>query len=58
MKSEPTSDQIEALKATFILFDRNRDGTITVDELRHAFKNLGQSPTDEELNTMVNWVDF
>ena len=54
MKSEPTSDQIEALKATFILFDRNRDGTITVDELRHAFKNLGQSPTDEELNTMVN----
>lgn len=53
MNSDPSPEQIEALRATFQLFDKNRDGTISVQELRLAFNNLGQNPTDEELNNMV-----
>ena len=57
MNSDPSPEQIDAIRATFQLFDKNRDGKISVQELRLAFSNLGQNPTDEELNIMVLFLN-
>ena len=39
------------------MFDKDGDGTITTKELGTVMKSLGQNPTDEELQEMVNEVD-
>jgi len=48
-----SSDQVDTLKAAFSLFDKNRDGNISAAELKQAFAELGQAPTDEEIRLMV-----
>ena len=45
------------MKEAFALFDANGDGTITVTELGQAMRQLGQNPTDQELQDMINEVD-
>lgn len=51
--AELSSEQIDTLKAAFSLFDKNGDGSISADELKQAFAELGQSPTDNEIKKMV-----
>ncbi len=41
------------MKAAFSLFDKNGDGKISAAELKQAFAELGQAPTDEEIRLMV-----
>lgn len=39
------------------MFDKDGDGTITIDELGTVMENLGLSSNDEELNEMISEVD-
>ncbi|KAF5381764.1 hypothetical protein D9615_005418 [Tricholomella constricta] len=52
-----TPDQIEDFKEAFALFDKDNDGTITPDELGTIMRQLGKSPTDAELRSMIREVD-
>lgn len=39
------------------MFDKDGDGTITLTELASVMRSLGQQPTDDELQIMMNSVD-
>ena len=52
-----SEDQIAEFKEAFALFDKDGDGTITLPELRTVFSSLGQNPTDQELQDLINEVD-
>ena len=52
-----SEEQIAEFKEAFGLFDKDGDGTITSDELGTVMRSLGQNPTDEELQDMINEVD-
>ncbi|KMZ76016.1 putative Calmodulin [Zostera marina] len=52
-----TEDQISEFKEAFLLFDKDGDGCITMDELATVIRSLGQNPTKEELLDMMNEVD-
>ena len=44
-------------KEAFSLFDKDGDGTITTKELGTVMRSLGQNPTEQELQDMINEVD-
>lgn len=44
-------------KEAFSLFDKDGDGCITTKELGTVMRNLGQNPTESELQDMINEVD-
>merc|ERR1711894_66450 len=56
-KMEMTTDQIAEFKEAFSLFDKDGDGTITTKELGTVMRSLGQNPTEQELQDMINEVD-
>ena len=39
------------------MFDKNGDGTITINELGTVMKSLGTNPTNAELQDIINEVD-
>ncbi|CAG8685605.1 10920_t:CDS:2, partial [Racocetra fulgida] len=45
-------------KEAFTLFDKDKDGVITIHELKSVMKSLGQTPTEAELQEMMNDVDI
>ncbi|CAH3036246.1 unnamed protein product [Porites lobata] len=45
-------------KDAFSLFDRDQNGIITTRELGAIMRSLGFNPTEEELQTMINEVDY
>eukprot|EP01101_Sappina_pedata_P009203 TRINITY_DN52_c0_g2_i1.p2 TRINITY_DN52_c0_g2~~TRINITY_DN52_c0_g2_i1.p2 ORF type:complete len:161 (-),score=90.22 TRINITY_DN52_c0_g2_i1:99-554(-) len=57
MSHKLSEDQVAEFKEAFSLFDKDGDGSITAKELGTVMRRLGQNPTDEELNAMVNDVD-
>ncbi|KIY52148.1 calmodulin, partial [Fistulina hepatica ATCC 64428] len=48
---------ITELKDAFSLFDKDHDGTITIDEIRTFMNSLGQSPSEAEIQRMIKEVD-
>ena len=50
-------DYLTEFREAFSLFDKDGDGTITTKELGTVMKSLGQNPTDDELEEMINEVD-
>ena len=52
-----TKEQIEEIKDAFSLFDKDGDGNITTKELGTVMRSLGQNPTENELQEMINEVD-
>ena len=52
-----TEEQISEFHEVFSLIDKNADGAITIKELGVAMRSLGRSPTEEELEEMINEVD-
>jgi len=57
MADQLTEEQIAEFKEAFSLFDKDGDGTITMEELGTVLRSLGQNPTEAELQDMMNWVD-
>ncbi|KAG0668580.1 phosphorylase kinase, delta [Maudiozyma exigua] len=53
-----TADQIAEFKETFDLFDKDHSGSISASELKSVMKSLGLSPTDEEVQDLVNEIDI
>ena len=45
------------LRETFRIFDKDDDGFISVDELRHIMQSLGEKLTDNELDDMIGEAD-
>eukprot|EP01126_Amoeba_proteus_P050155 TRINITY_DN5904_c0_g1_i2.p1 TRINITY_DN5904_c0_g1~~TRINITY_DN5904_c0_g1_i2.p1 ORF type:complete len:149 (-),score=40.92 TRINITY_DN5904_c0_g1_i2:131-577(-) len=52
-----TEEYREELREAFYMFDKNRDGSISVTELSHVLKNLNQAASDAEINEMIRQVD-
>ena len=44
-------------KDAFSLFDKDNSGTITTEELGDVMRSLGQNPTEEDLQKMIDDVD-
>merc|ERR1711934_656161 len=57
MADQLTEEQIAEFKEAFSLFDKDGDGTITTKELGTVMRSLGQNPTEDELQDMINEVD-
>merc|ERR1711890_198393 len=58
MADQFTEEQIAEFKEAFSLFDKDGDGAITARELGSVMESLlGKTPSDEELQDMVNEVD-
>ncbi|XP_063682315.1 neo-calmodulin-like isoform X4 [Bolinopsis microptera] len=51
-------DIVESYRQLFKLFDKNDDGSISVDELGHVFRiHLGKSLSENDLNRIIEQVD-
>ena len=49
---------INEFKQAFNIFDKDKDGYITIKELDQIMKKLGQTLTESELQNMINEVDI
>jgi len=49
-----TKEDIENYKAAFSFYDKNRDGVIDVKDLLHILRNVGENPTEDEIDLLVN----
>jgi calmodulin len=58
MSEHLTEDKIGEFREAFEIFDKDKDGYITIKELGEIMKNLGQTPTEAELQDMINEVDI
>ena len=54
---ELTEKKIRDFREAFDLFDKDKDGAITRDELALVMKSLNFHPTDEELKTIMDDID-
>lgn len=57
MADNLTDEKIEEFKKAFKIFDKDKDGYITIKELGEIMKSLGQIPSETELEDMINEVD-
>jgi calmodulin len=58
MPSQEKDDNAEEeMLEAFQVFDTDGNGSITADELRQIFSNLGESLTDEEITDMIKEAD-
>ncbi len=52
------TDIEEELMEAFKVFDRDGDGKISGQELRHVLENMGEKLTDQEVEDMVREADL
>eukprot|EP00249_Psilotum_nudum_P012010 c23528_g1_i1 orf=199-648(+) len=57
MAENLNEEQMAELREAFNLFDKDRNGSITMEELGTVMRSLGQNPTKTELQNMINEVD-
>ncbi|XP_019500082.1 PREDICTED: calmodulin-like [Hipposideros armiger] len=57
MAEELPKEQVAEFKAAFTRFDKNGDGTISVQELGDVMRTLGQNPSEAELKDIIARVD-
>ena len=48
----------EEFRDDFNYFDKNRDGFITLDEIKEGFKKMGRKLTDEQAKKMLRAADL
>ena len=53
-----SEEKIAELRCAFQLFDKDSDGKITTVELGDILKKLGYSPSDKDLQQMIQEVDL
>jgi calmodulin len=53
-----TEKKIAELREAFEIFDRDQDGYITIKELAEIMRNLGNPPTEGEIQDMIAEVDI
>ncbi|KAF4956141.1 hypothetical protein FSARC_11671 [Fusarium sarcochroum] len=56
-KTKEEDYEREILEA-FMIFDRDEDGFISVDELRRTMSTIGENITDDELGVLIREVDI
>ena len=49
---------ISEYRQAFAMFDKDGDGTISTKELGIVMRSLGQNPTEQELQEIINEVDI
>ncbi|MCE0481384.1 calmodulin-like 3 [Datura stramonium] len=57
-KKMKETDQEEELKEAFKVFDKDQNGYISANDLRHVMINLGEKLTDEEAEQMIKEADL
>ena len=57
MADQFTKEQIDEFKDGFIIFDKDNNGSITSKELGVVMRSVGENPTEEELQEMIDEVD-
>ncbi|KAK6999844.1 calmodulin, partial [Biomphalaria glabrata] len=57
-KKMSPSDAEEEIREAFRVFDKDGNGYISAQELRHVMTNLGERLTDEEVNEMIKEADI
>jgi len=45
--------QVQEFKEAFNLMDQDRDGTVSLDDLKEVYASLGKAPKDSELKQML-----
>ena len=56
-RQERDDNAEEEMIEAFQVFDTDGNGSITADELRQIFNNLGEKLTDEEISDMIHEAD-
>mmetsp|Transcript_82484 Transcript_82484/g.260385 ORF Transcript_82484/g.260385 Transcript_82484/m.260385 type:complete len:154 (+) Transcript_82484:108-569(+) len=51
------NDSIEEMREAFTVFDRDKSGSVTANELKHVMNSLGEQVTNEEVEAMVKEAD-
>eukprot|EP00029_Vermamoeba_vermiformis_P002959 TRINITY_DN13325_c0_g1_i1.p1 TRINITY_DN13325_c0_g1~~TRINITY_DN13325_c0_g1_i1.p1 ORF type:complete len:162 (+),score=53.64 TRINITY_DN13325_c0_g1_i1:128-613(+) len=57
VKNSLSEEQIAEFQEAFKLFDKDNNGSITIQELGTVMRSLGQTPSESELVDMINEVD-
>ncbi|XP_063711098.1 uncharacterized protein LOC134839469 isoform X2 [Symsagittifera roscoffensis] len=52
-----TDEQIEEFRKAFKIFDKDGDGNVSTDELGKVMRELGQNPSEDELQEMIEEID-
>lgn len=55
--SEATQDDVDKYKAKFLVYDEDRSGDISLDELKRMMEKLGKAVTHNEAVKMISQVD-
>ncbi|XP_054160484.1 calcium-binding protein E63-1-like [Oppia nitens] len=58
IKTHKDNDVEEDLKAAFSVFDSDKNGFITRDELKSAMQLIGETITDRDLDQLLNATDI
>ena len=51
--NDEINDEVKGLIECFEVFDENKDGFISADDLKHAMMNMGDRLTEEEADEMI-----
>eukprot|EP00397_Hematodinium_sp_SG-2012_P060343 GEMP01078446.1.p1 GENE.GEMP01078446.1~~GEMP01078446.1.p1 ORF type:complete len:159 (+),score=50.14 GEMP01078446.1:136-612(+) len=51
------SDSIDEMREAFLVFDRDKSGSVSAIELKHVMNNLGEQVTDAEVEEMIKEAD-
>ncbi|KAJ8904381.1 hypothetical protein NDN08_000900 [Rhodosorus marinus] len=52
-----SDEKVKEFREAFALFDKDRDGSITIDELGGVMRSLDSTPSEEVLRMMISEVD-
>lgn len=52
-----SEQQVKDLRTAFDLFDKNKDGHISAEELGNVLRAMGQTPTDQDIKDIIREAD-
>ncbi|CAF0777770.1 unnamed protein product [Brachionus calyciflorus] len=57
-KTNLSEEQIEVYREAFLMYDKNGDSKITLDEFGDVIKSLGLNPSKDQLATLMKEIDL